>query len=74
MSNTRDYDYCRNITQQELSKIISKKQLAQMIGKSESTVSRMIKDGRLPKPLLTPQGYSGGWFSATLHEWFNNSN
>lgn len=64
-------DFSREMTQTEIPKIISKKELAETLGKSSSTITRMIEDGRLPKPLRTPNGNNGGWFSDTLHDWFH---
>lgn len=69
MSNTRQHDYSRAMTQENLTKIVSKKQLALEIGKSESTIGRMVKDGRIPLPLRTPKGNVGGWFRATINRW-----
>ncbi|HBC3845290.1 TPA: transcriptional regulator, partial [Vibrio parahaemolyticus] len=50
MKTTRYYDYSRNMTKEELSRILTKKEVALLLGKSISTVGRMIKDGRLPVP------------------------
>ncbi|CAK4070599.1 helix-turn-helix transcriptional regulator [Vibrio sp. 16] len=69
MGKTRYYDYSRAMTQEAPTKIVTKKQLAQETGKSLSTIGRMIKDGRVPEPLRTPRGNTGGWFRATINKW-----
>ncbi|EGR1195889.1 helix-turn-helix transcriptional regulator [Vibrio parahaemolyticus] len=69
MKTTRYYDYSRNMTKEELSRILTKKEVALLLGKSISTVGRMIKDGRLPVPLKTQQGRNGGWTQNTILRW-----
>nr|WP_087023495.1 hypothetical protein [Thaumasiovibrio subtropicus] len=51
--------------------IISKKALATLLGRSLSTISRMIEDGRLPQPMRTPKGNVGGWLMPTIVNWLN---
>ncbi|MDE1242547.1 helix-turn-helix transcriptional regulator [Vibrio aestuarianus] len=65
MKTTRYYDYSRSMTREELSIILTKKEVALMIGKSISTVGRMVKDGRLPTPLKTQRDRNGGWTKST---------
>lgn len=69
MTTTHRYDYSRDMTRDIPSEIMTKKELALNIGKSQSTVSRMIQDGRLPPPLRTPQGRVGGWFRFSIEQW-----
>lgn len=71
MITSRFSDYSRIMTLEELGEIITKKQLAQLLGKSPSTISRMVKDDRIPRPLLTPHGRCGGWFKRTVDDWMN---
>ncbi len=68
-NQTRYYDYSRSMTQDAPTAIVTKKQLALEIGKSESTIGRMVKDGRIPTPLRTPKGNIGGWFRSTITRW-----
>ncbi|MEZ8606913.1 helix-turn-helix transcriptional regulator [Vibrio sp. 10N.239.311.G01] len=71
MANRR-YDYSRDMTKDGDTQIISKKALAIKLGRSVSTISRMIDDGRLPKPMRTPSGNVGGWFPETIKSWQHN--
>lgn len=66
---SRSFDYSRAMTLQPVSKIVSKKELAKDLGVSLTTISRMIKDGRLPSPMRTSKGYVGGWFRYVIEEW-----
>ncbi len=69
------YDYSRAMTRTypaESLKIIRRKELAKLLGVSESTIDRRIKDGLLPEPLRGPGGYSVGWFTAELDNWIKN--
>ena len=52
--------------------ILTKKECAEYIGVSISTISRMVKDKRLPPPLKTPSGRNGGWFKSTIDKWIKN--
>lgn len=72
MSTTRYFDYSRAMTNSGKEKKVTKKQLAQLIGVSESTIYRMVKDGRLPKPLLSPNHNNGGWLRATIDKWLDS--
>ncbi len=67
------YDYSREMTRNEQVRIISKKELAEQLGRSLSTISRMIDDGRLPKPLRTPKGNIGGWLAPTIEQWLQQN-
>ncbi len=67
------YDYSRDMTQNGVPYIISKKELANQLGRSPSTISRMIDDGRLPKPLRTPKGNIGGWLAPTIEQWLQQN-
>ncbi|EHR6713961.1 helix-turn-helix domain-containing protein [Vibrio parahaemolyticus] len=71
MKTTRYYDYSRYMTKEEPSRILTKKEVALLLGKSISTVGRMIKDGRLPVPLKTQHGRNGGWTQNTILQWLN---
>lgn len=66
-----NFDFCREMTRQNI-KIVTKSQLAQALGVSSATIYRMIKRHQLPEPLRTPEGYTRGWFSATLSDWFKD--
>ncbi len=74
MKTTRYYDYSRSMTREDLSKILTKKEVALLIGKSLSTVGRMVKDGRLPTPLKTQQDRNGGWTKNTIMQWLHERN
>ncbi|UTV27882.1 helix-turn-helix transcriptional regulator [Photobacterium atrarenae] len=69
MTKTRYFDFSREMTKGGDIQIISKKELTGLLGRSPSTVSRMIEDGRLPEPLRTPKGNISGWLSSTLTQW-----
>ncbi|WP_010444314.1 helix-turn-helix transcriptional regulator [Vibrio rotiferianus] len=74
MKTTRYYDYSRSMTREELSVILTKKEVALLIGKSTSTVGRMVKDGRLPAPLKTQRDRNGGWTKSTIMQWLHDRN
>lgn len=69
MTNSRYFDYSREMTKHGAIEIISKTELSQRLGRSLSTISRMIADGRLPQPLRTPHGNVSGWLSTTIEQW-----
>ena len=69
MPKRRHFDYCRSQTQNSQIKIISKKELAAMLGVSCSTIYRMVRSGFLPEPLRSPQGYIQGWLARIIEEW-----
>mgnify|MGYP000903576734 CR=1 FL=1 len=52
-------------------KPLSRKDVADRLGISTRTVSRMVADGRLPAPDFRLPGRCGGlrWQSATFEEW-----
>ncbi|EGR0550175.1 transcriptional regulator [Vibrio cholerae] len=66
------FDYSREMTKGGDIHIISKKALATRLGRSLSTVSRMIEDGRLPEPLRTPRGNISGWLAPTIAQWLES--
>ncbi len=73
MAKRKYFDYSRAMTQTGIH-IISKKQLAEMLGVSRSTIYRMIQSGLLPPPLRSPKGYIRGWLAGTIEVWRNNHN
>ena len=72
MTKRKHFDYCRSMTPNGGIKIITKKQLADMLGVSTSTIYRMIQSGFLPSPLRDPKGYIKGWLATTIGEWRDN--
>ncbi|ELA6921383.1 helix-turn-helix domain-containing protein [Vibrio parahaemolyticus] len=64
----KGFDYIQLHTRGSV-KIIRKRELAKMLGVSESTIYRMIKSKQLPSPLLTPKGYISGWLPKTIDDW-----
>jgi len=69
MTKRKHFDYCRAQTQSSPITIINKKELAEMLGVSSSTIYRMVKSGFLPPPLRSPQGYMQGWLTRVIEEW-----
>lgn len=47
-------------------RVITKKELAKMLGVSERTIHRWIKSKRLPAPMRTEGGNNGGWLEFTI--------
>jgi predicted DNA-binding transcriptional regulator AlpA len=74
MTKRKYFDYCRAMTQSSDIKIISKNQLADMLGVSTSTIYRMIQSKLLPPPLRSPKGYIRGWLSGTIEQWKTEQN
>lgn len=72
MAKRKYFDYCRAMTQSSGIRIISKKELAEMLGVSRTTIYRMIKSGLLPPPLRSPKGYIRGWLAGTIEVWRDN--
>ena len=69
MTKRKHFDYCRAQTQNSEMTIISKKELAEMLGVSRSTIYRMVKNGLLPTPMLTSKNYIQGWSIKTIKAW-----
>lgn len=69
MPTRKYFDYCRTMTQNNDIKIITKKQLAEMLEVSPSTIYRMLQGKLLPPPLRTPKGYIQGWLHSTIEQW-----
>lgn len=69
MIHNRYHDYSREVVKFSEFEIISKKDLSVMTGRSLSTIERMVKDGRLPKPLRTETGRIAGWFYSVIEQW-----
>ncbi len=67
------FDYSRSMTYKQI-KRITKKELAELLGVSESTVYRWIKTGRLPQPQYSTSGYSLGWLESTIDTWASEQN
>ncbi len=57
----------RNISGQL--RVITKKELAKMLGISERTIHRWVKAKRLPEPMRTESGNNGGWVQSTIQDW-----
>lgn len=63
-----DFDYSRYMTHRRIRRI-TKRQLAQRLDVSESTVYRWIRNGKLPQPEYSTSGYCLGWLESTIDTW-----
>lgn len=54
-------------------RIITKKELAVIIGRDERTIHRLVEEKRIPEPMRTKRGYNGGWPSSTINEWLKSN-
>ena len=72
MAKRKHFDYCRAMTQSSDIRIISKKKLAEMLGVSTTTIYRMTKNGLLPPPMRSREGYISGWLLGTIKVWRDN--
>ena len=52
-----------------MSKLLSVKQLAEQLGKSETTIWRYTRKGILPAPLRTEEGQFIGYVSSEIINW-----
>ena len=56
----RDYDFAAEQSAYEI-RIISKSELAKMLGVDVRTIHRMVQYKQVKPPLRTPKGYIRGW-------------
>ncbi|MFN1551885.1 helix-turn-helix transcriptional regulator [Vibrio natriegens] len=54
-------------------RVITKKELAKMLGVSERTIHRWVKAKRLPQPMRTESGNNGGWLARTISDWLEKA-
>ncbi|WP_243975255.1 helix-turn-helix transcriptional regulator [Vibrio natriegens] len=66
------FDMSRHCNSSGQLRVITKKELAKILGISERTIHRWVKAKRLPVPMRTLGGNNGGWLAATLLEWQKN--
>jgi len=62
-------DFARRLNTAPNIRLIRLNKAANMLGVSESTVRRMIKQGRIPEPLRTEHGNISGWISESFFSW-----
>lgn len=66
-------DFARQLNNAPNIRLIRLNEAASMLDVSESTVRRMIKQGRIPEPLRTEHGNISGWISEHFFSWARES-
>lgn len=70
MSNS--YDFCAKVTLSDY-RLLNKREVAEMLGISLSTLYRRVKSGEILKPHYSPSGYIRGWSKPKLIQWIKEN-
>ena len=60
------FDISRHCNVSGQLRVITKKELAKILGVSERTIHRWIRSKRLPEPMRTESGNNGGWLEFAI--------
>ncbi len=52
-------------------KLITIKEMMELIGKKRTTIYKMVKDGRLPRP-ITVNNRTQGWTVSSYNKWIES--
>ncbi|WP_102397585.1 helix-turn-helix transcriptional regulator [Vibrio cyclitrophicus] len=53
-------------------KLITIKEMMELIGKKRSTIYKMVKDGRLPRPVVV-NNRTQGWTLSSYEKWIESN-